>query len=163
MHFRSEDDGRTWVPGSVIAAGHNKTSLLRLGGKRWLAAARRDCVNLFRSDDDGATWQGPRQVTEPNELNAHLLRLADGRLLLSYGNRIKEQYGVMAKLSSDEGETWSEPLRLAHALPGGASYGDCGYPSSVQRADGRIVTAYYAKSAENHHRYHMGVAIWEAP
>lgn len=38
-----------------------------------------------------------------------------------------------------------------------------GYPSSVQRADGKIVTAYYAKSVENHERYHMGVAIWEAP
>jgi hypothetical protein len=25
------------------------------------------------------------------------------------------------------------------------------------------VTAYYAKRVENHERYHMGVAIWEAP
>ena len=40
---------------------------------------------------------------------------------------------------------------------------DCGYPSSVQRADGKIVTAYYAKRVLNHERYHMGVALWEAP
>jgi hypothetical protein len=33
----------------------------------------------------------------------------------------------------------------------------------VQRADGKIVTAYYAKRVLNHERYHMGVAIWEAP
>ena len=36
-------------------------------------------------------------------------------------------------------------------------------PSSVQRADGKIVTVYYAKRVENHDRYHMGAAIWEAP
>jgi hypothetical protein len=40
---------------------------------------------------------------------------------------------------------------------------DCGYPSSVQRADGKIVTAYYSQAVENHDRYHMGVAIWDAP
>lgn len=157
-HFRSDDDGRTWRPTAVIAPGYNETSILHLGGTRWLAAARLDSTDLFRSDDNGATWKGPQRVTEPKEINAHLARLKDGRLLLSYGNRVKGQFGVLAKLSGDEGKTWSEPLRLAHTLSG-----DCGYPSSVQRADGKIVTAYYAKSAENHHRYHMGVAIWESP
>lgn len=157
-HFRSDDDGKTWRPISVIGDKHNETSLLHLGGKRWLAAARTDAVELFRSDDDGVTWHGPQRVTARNEINAHLLRLKDGRLLLSYGNRIKGQFGVLAKISSDEGKTWGEPIRLANSLDG-----DCGYPSSVQRADGKIVTAYYAKRAENHHRYHMGVAIWEPP
>lgn len=157
-HFRSEDDGKTWQPASVIAPGYNETSLLHLGGKHWLAATRLDSTDLFRSDDDGATWQGPQRVTEPKELNGHLARLKDGRLLLSYGNRLKDQFGVLAKLSSDEGKTWSEPIRLAHTLSG-----DCGYPSSMQRADGKIVTAYYSRSSENHHRYHMGVAIWELP
>jgi hypothetical protein len=37
---------------------------------------------------------------------------------------------------------------------------DCGYPSSVQLADGRIVTAYYSKSAPEHPGYHMGTAVW---
>ena len=85
-------------------------------------------------------------------------RLADGRLLLSYGCRVKDRYGVLAKLSSDEGKTWGPPIRLVKSLES-----DCGYPSSVQRADGRIVTAYYAKRVENHERYHMGTAVWEAP
>ena len=157
-HFRSEDDGTTWQRTSVIGATHNETTLFHLGGKRWMAAARETAVDLFRSDDDGATWQGPQRVTERNEINAHLTRLKDGRLLLSYGNRVKDQFGVLAKLSSDEGATWSAPLRLAHTLES-----DCGYPSSTQRADGKIVTAYYAKRVENHERYQMGVAIWEAP
>jgi len=157
-HSRSDDDGQTWRPTSVIGMTHNETSILPLGGKRWLAAARETAVDLFRSDDDGATWQGPQRVTARNEINAHLARLKDGRLLLSYGNRVKGQFGVLAKLSSDEGKTWGAPVRLVNSLEG-----DCGYPSSVQRADGKIVTAYYAKGVINHERYHMGVAIWEAP
>ena len=157
-HFRSNDDGRTWQRTSVIGPKHSETSLLPLGGKRWLAAARIDAVELFRSDDDGATWQGPQRVTERNEINAHLARLKDDRVLLTYGNRVKGQFGVLAKCSADGGRTWSAPVRLAHSLAG-----DCGYPSSVQRPDGRIVTAYYSAAVENHERYHMGVAIWETP
>ncbi|MBC7816421.1 MAG: exo-alpha-sialidase, partial [Planctomycetaceae bacterium] len=72
--------------------------------------------------------------------------------------RVKGQFGVLTKLSGDEGRTWTAPLRLAESLDS-----DCGYPSSVQRADGKIVTAYYAKRVTNHERYHMGVAIWDAP
>ena len=68
------------------------------------------------------------------------------------------QFGVLAKISADEGQTWSEPWRLAESLES-----DCGYPSSVQRADGQIVTAWYAKRAQNHERYHMGVAVWQPP
>lgn len=157
-HFTSRDDGRSWQAGAVIGPKHNETSLLHLGGKRWLAAARADRTYLFRSDDDGQTWQGGEPVTERNEINAHLARLHDGRLLMTYGNRIKGQQGVLARLSADDGKSWSAPLRLARSLET-----DCGYPSSVERADGRIITAWYSKSAESHQRYHMGVAIWQAP
>ena len=87
-----------------------------------------------------------------------MLRLQDGRILLSYGCRIKGQTGVLAKITSDEGRTWTEPARVANTLEG-----DCGYPSSVQRKDGAVVTAWYSKMSENHQRYHMGVALWSVP
>ncbi len=157
-HFRSDDDGKTWKRTSIIGSKSNETTLLHLGGTRWMAAAREAAMDLFVSEDDGATWGLPLRVTEKNQINGHLLRLADNRLLLAYGNRVKDQTGVMAKLSADEGKTWSAPLRLADTLSG-----DCGYPSSIQRADGKIVTAYYSKTSVNHERYHMAVAIWEAP
>jgi len=157
-HFHSDDDGRTWRKTSTIGPKHNETTILHLGGKNWLAAARIDAVELFRSDDDGETWQGPQRVTGRNEINGHLLRLADGRLLLSYGCRAKDRCGVLAKLSSDEGKTWSGAIRLVDSIAS-----DCGYPSSVQRADGRIVTAWYSKETADHKQYQMGVSIWEAP
>jgi hypothetical protein len=156
--FRSDDGGTSWRAIGKIGPEHNETGILHLGGKRWLAAARKNAVDLFRSDDDGVTWQGPQQVTREKEVNATLLRLSDTRLLLSYGCRVRGEQGVLAKLSADDGVTWSDPIRLSRSLGG-----DCGYPSSIQRADGRIVTAFYTGRAENHERYHMGVAIWEVP
>lgn len=158
-HFRSEDDGLTWKPNSVIGPRHNETDILPLGGKSWLAAARIDKMELLRSDDNGATWSESVPVTEQNEINGHLAKLNDGRLLLSYGVRVKDRRGVCAKLSGDDGKTWSEPVRLANAV-GDA---DCGYPSSVQLADGSIVTAWYAKESPEHAGYHMGVSVWRAP
>lgn len=115
-------------------------------------------MDLFWSDDDGETWGESLRVTAANEINGHLLRLKDGRLLLSHGCRVKDRFGVLARFSSDEGNTWSEPLRLATAVDT-----DCGYPSTIQRADGKLVTAWYAKGSPLYESYQMGVSIWEAP
>jgi hypothetical protein len=153
------DDGNRWTLGSVIGPVHNETTLLPLGGDKWLAAARREYVELFRSDDDCQTWQSLGPVTERNEINGHLQKLADGRLLLTFGRRLANRYGVAMRLSRDEGRTWSAPKTLISDL---VSY-DCGYPSSVQRPDGAIVTAYYASGTAAHQRYHMGVALWKLP
>jgi hypothetical protein len=157
-HFRSDDDGQTWKRTGTIHPTGNETTLLHLGGRRWMAAARERAMDLFVSEDDGLTWSAPNRVTAPNEINAHLLRLKDGRILLAYGSRVKGQFGVLAKLTGDEGKTWSAPVRIAATLES-----DCGYPSTVQRPDGKLVTAWYSKTSENHQRYHMGVAVWTAP
>lgn len=159
-HFRSDDDGKSWQRTGTIHLTGNETTLLHLGGKRWMAAARETGMDIYISEDDGVTWGEPNRVTQKNEINGHLLRLKDGRILLAYGNRIRtgDQLGVLAKFSSDEGKTWGEPIRVAHTTTW-----DCGYPSTVQRADGKLVTAWYAGASAYHARYHMGVAIWEAP
>jgi hypothetical protein len=156
--LRSDDDGMTWRAVNVIGPRHNETALFHAGEHRWIAAARIDAVELFASDDDGLTWTGPNRVTGRNEINGHVARLNGGQLVLTYGNRVKDQYGVLAKVSSDEGRTWSAPIRLARTLGT-----DCGYPSTVQRTDGRIVTAYYARESAICDHYHMGVVIWDAP
>ncbi len=158
-HFQSDDDGWTWKPVSIIGRRHNETDILPLDGESWLAAARIDRMELIRSDDNGATWQEPQPVTERNEINGHLARLKDGRLLLSYGVRVNGRRGVCAKFSSDEGRTWGKPLRLTHTLDGG----DCGYPSSVQLSDGTIVTAWYSNKTPDRVGYQMGVTVWGTP
>jgi hypothetical protein len=115
-------------------------------------------VDLYRSRDDGGTWDSGTRVSGDNEGPADIIRLTDGRLLLACGNRNKGHCGVTVRFSSDNGATWTAPQALVDDL----LTPDCGYPSSVQRADGDIVTAYYSHSAPDHQRYHMGVVIWSA-
>jgi len=168
--FRSDDDGKTWAHMSVISdghnetafsKGHNETAFFHLGDGNWIAAARRwkagAATDLFRSEDDGKTWQIDHQLTQESQHPAHFLQLNDGKLLLTFGNRIADQFGVATKTSEDGGATWSEELLLISDLENR----DVGYPASVQLPDGKILTAYYAAQVSSHQRYHMGAVIWE--
>ncbi|MDF9798936.1 hypothetical protein OKW21_004199 [Catalinimonas alkaloidigena] len=170
--FRSDDDGVSWEQMSVISdgqgdtafsGGHNETALFHLGDGEWIAAARRwragAATDLFRSTDDGKTWTLEGPLTQEKQHPAHLMRLDDGKLLITYGNRIAGSYGVAIKISEDEGKSWSDEIQIVNDL----DTWDLGYPASVQRPDGKIVTAYYAAEASSHQRYHMATAIWELP
>ncbi len=64
-----------------------------------------------------------------------------------------EEPGGDVRFSNDSGLTWSAPLGVLDCG------GDLGYPSSVQRSDGQIVTAYYASKIGGHRDYHMGIVI----
>lgn len=168
--YRSRDDGKTWGDAVVLGPDSNETTPLHLGDGRWLAAARagtgvekKDFVQLYASDDDAHTWKLQRDMTGFQRVNAHLAKLRDGRVLFSYGDRASDfgKRGLEAMVSADHGATWSEPVRLIdwNGLDGG-------YPSSVQRADGQIVTAYYASAlpgeAPNSAKgYHMAVIVWD--
>jgi hypothetical protein len=167
--FRSDDGGKNWKLMSVISdgkeetafcGGYNETAFFHLGNGTWIAAARRwkegAAIDLFRSKNDGISWKLETQITEHRQHPGHILKLNDGKLLLTYGNRIKENYGVAVKTSNDHGVIWGEEYRVVddfHPIDGG-------YPASVQLPDGNILTAYYARSVDSHNRYHMGVAIW---
>lgn len=161
---RGDNDGRAWRIQARISDANNETALLHLGAGKWLAAARslsktRQRLDLWRSDDDGRTWTSAGPLTEASQHPAHLARLRDGRLLLTYGNRTPGQFGVQAKLSPDEGRTWTAPLVLVEDLLNG----DCGYPASVQLPSAQVLTAFYSRGAPDHGRYHMGTVIWNVP
>jgi hypothetical protein len=160
LFFWSDDDGRTWRQQAVIGTDdYNETALLHSRGSRWLAACRtrRDAhLDLFVSDDGGATWACRGPLTLPGQHPGHLARLADSRILLVYGLRNRGLRGVGARWSCDEGQSWTAPVVLVD-LAGAA---DVGYPASVQTEDGTIVTAYYADRIAAHQRYHMGVVRW---
>lgn len=172
----SGDGGRSWGDHSSIGrANYNETDLLITRQGTWLAVCRTHhgpvpegstgsgpanlgaSLVLFTSEDEGRTWQPQEYLSLPMQHPPHLLELADGTVLLTYGSRIEAFRGVVGRVSADDGETWSPPFNLVGGfLPGS----DHGYPSSVQLADGQIVTAYYCSATPWYQRYHMGVVRW---
>lgn len=158
---RSVDNGLTWDDPSLIGVNMNETGLLALPGGEMLAlmrhygepvdVTREGSANpgaLFsaRSGDGGHTWSAPVQVTAPYRHPADLLRLSNGDILLTYGNRATP-YRIEGLVSRDGGRSWLN-LLLAFSGP---LYGydlpaprpsELGYPSSVVY-NGRGITLYY--------------------
>jgi hypothetical protein len=114
------------------------------------------------SQDNGQTWElvstpvGDEAGTTPSALS----RLADGRLVLSYGYRkpIKGPTSIRARISDDDGATWGEELILR--IGGGDE--DIGYTRQVVRPDGKIVTIYYWQEDEKTER-DIAATIWTPP
>jgi hypothetical protein len=93
------------------------------------------------SHDGGKTWSTPHEIGVWG-LPSFLTRLRDGRLLMSYGHR-RKPFGNEARLSTDHGKTWSDPLTISADGPSG----DLGYPSTVELDDGTLLTVWYENTA----------------
>lgn len=146
---RTTDGGHTWEfvawiaeepPGFAIMP-----STVRLGERELLSAIRRregsrHWIETYRSQDDGRSWQLDGVPVPDNGFGnpPAMIRLADGRLCLTYGHRAAP-YGIRARLSRDGGRSWTPEIVLREDGAGR----DLGYPRSVQRPDGRVVTVYY--------------------
>ena len=143
--LRSRDGGRTWGDASLLADGFVEPSLYVLPSGRLIGLVVQFMPgrNLWQteSDDGGYTWSPPRPITGYHEYSgAGLLLLQDGRLLLAYGHR-SFPGGVRAMISRDEGRSWDQEHKVI--LSAESVYQFCGGGSSVQLADGKIVTAYF--------------------
>lgn len=174
----SEDDGWTWGHAVEMAGEHgDEIAMLRLRPDRWLAVMRANSggpdpkawlrgMRQLVSSDEGRTWIPGDLITGHNEHPGHLLRLADGRVLVTFGMRNASSVGI--RISPDEGRTWESP-RVLVTMPSwkGLVFDppprehDLGYPSTVQLADGSFVTAWYSIGTEQHTRYHMGTVLWK--
>jgi hypothetical protein len=163
---RTSDGGRTWRQVGLVGPepdGNDYSimpSSVRLSSNTILTMTRhRGWIDLFRSDDNGATWR-PVNKAVPDTGRGNppsLVKLADGRLLVTYGYRAAP-FGIRARFSRDHGETWSEE----RVLRDDAADWDLGYTRSVQRPDGRIVTVYYYNDRSSPERY-IAATIWTAP
>lgn len=141
--YRSTDGGHTWGQPALLAKHFNETALAVLPDGRLLAAMRSEkSAHLATtvSTDGGHTWTEPVIITKDREHPADLIVLEDGRVLMAYGVR-NAPMGARAVLSEDGGTTWDTDRKVI--LADDAPNTDCGYPSSVQLDDGRIVTLYY--------------------
>jgi hypothetical protein len=89
------------------------------------------------SSDGGKTWTVPHPIGVWG-LPSHLLRLRSGRLLMTYGHR-RAPFGNQARVSDDGGKSWSEPVIVS----GDGAGVDLGYPSTVELADGALLSVWY--------------------
>jgi hypothetical protein len=149
--YRSTDAGQSWTRLAEIGDGKiqlNETALLRLSDGKILAAIRARATDtwLSESSDDARTWSPVQKLTPANVHPSDLCELKDGRVLLAVGNRAGP-FGVLAMVSEAAGQfDWEERFELMND----AIKGDCGYPSSVVLADGRVATMYYAARTSGH-------------
>lgn len=148
----SIDDGVTWNwladipvrPGDDSRNYHELHAVEAVNGRIVCQIRNHNSANAqetlqCESVDGGRTWSVPRAIGVWG-LPSHLLRLTDGRLLMSYGHR-RAPLGNMCRLSSDHGQSWSEPMLIS----GDGSSGDLGYPSTVQVDNNTFVTVWYEK------------------
>ena len=168
MVLRSRDKGLTWGDAVCItddAPGNlsfHETRLLVCASGRVLAMHRTPKGNYWQntSADGGHTWSETRDSglwcggSSPPDLKL----LADGRILLTRGYR-RTPFGVRAHISKDEGNTWPEPGEIILREDGLDR--DVGYPSTVQLADGRLVTVYYWHDSDQIR--HLRRTTWELP
>ena len=118
-------------------------------------------IDVSCSQDNGKTWQFLSKVADTDspqhQRNGNppsLVRLKDGGLCVTYGYR-STPCGMRAKISRDVGRTWGKEIILRDD----ARTWDFGYPRSVVRADGSVVTIYYYTTEANPQQ-HIAATIW---
>jgi len=146
----STDDGVSWHwlaeigprPGDSVEQYHELHAVEAAEGRLVLQIRNHNRANAgetlqSESSDFGKTWSEPHPIGVWG-LPSHLLRLKDGRLLMTYGHR-RQPLGNQARVSADHGKTWSEPIIVS----GDGTSSDLGYPSTVQLDDGSLVSVWY--------------------
>ena len=147
---QSADDGRNWqwltelpvAPGDQ-AEQYHELHAAEADDRRLVVQIRNhneQCKGetlQCESDDGGRTWTTPHSIGVWG-FPSHLLKLRDGRLVMTYGYR-RDPIGNQARTSDDGGRTWSEAM----IVQGDATNHDLGYPSSVELDDGTIATLWY--------------------
>lgn len=149
----STDDGLTWRwlaeiptrPGDKVVRGYHELHAVEAADGTLVAHIRNHNTQepsghtlQTESKDGGKTWSVPHPVFYG--LPCHLLKLRDGRLVTTYGHR-RAPFGNQARISEDHGKSWSEPVILS----GDGMGGDLGYPSTVELADGTLLSIWYER------------------
>ena len=162
--MRSADFGKTWagpfkpeplphnietIPGTKLTI-HNRGNIVRVPGGPLVLAGQKlgfrpafnSSIVLYKSDDDGKTWQymvtaaDCRGVSVLEEPRLHITPSGKWVVLIRCHNLNGEKFPrarMCLAESKDQGKTWSEPKLLNfHAEPS----------TSFQMDDGRVIVAY---------------------
>ena len=142
-------------------------STVRVGDACLVSAVRRhegegdgqtNWIEIWDSTDGGRNWNLVCDAAADTGLHGgnppSMVRLADGRLCLTYGRR-KPPFGIRARFSSSGGASWSEEVILRDD----ARTWDIGYPRTVIMGNGELLTLYYY-STETDREQHIAGTRW---
>ncbi|NUR48736.1 MAG: exo-alpha-sialidase [Hamadaea sp.] len=149
LAVRSTDGGRTWaaetaVPLGISADFHFREPTLTVLPSGEVVALLRTSVEhayLARSTDGGHTWTPPVETDLPASSH-HVLLLADGSLLVAYGDiskRFSPRRSTVARIVTDPAGEWTGPD--LHLYDSG--HPDQANPSSVELEPGRFLTVSF--------------------
>ena len=134
----------THEPSVVVTPNNNLTAVLRTapGDQR----GRLSLISHYINNE----WTTPTAITEPMQFPASLLTLSNNQILLTYSDRNIEHQRILAKLSSDNGQTWGPSVQISETFQNC----DFGYPSTIEIAEGNLLTTFYANLIQNP-RFHF--------
>jgi hypothetical protein len=123
-----------------------------------------DRTTWCESTDGGFTWSDVRDFGENGRMYPRVLRLRDGRLLMTYAQRsLVYPIGLRAMLSYDDGTTWDfehDQNVIEGRTPWGAAQGG-GFGNTLELADGRLVSCYSYRAADG--QTYVEVVRWQLP
>jgi hypothetical protein len=149
----SSDNGKTFVPGGEIPIARKVRNfeeyqvVERTDGTLWLLTRAAGGMGESVSTDGGKTWSevAPSSI-QHTQSRFFITRLQSGKLLLVKHGPVDPNAGLvpvgrngrkdlMAFLSDDDGQTWSDGLMLDER-------DEVSYPDGFQAPDGRIYITY---------------------
>jgi hypothetical protein len=116
------------------------------------------------SSDGGMTWNDLRDFGDYGVMYPRVIRLQDGRLLLTFTQRAMiAPIGLQAILSHDDGETWDFTRdriiiegKTPWGMPSGGAFGN-----TLQLKDGSLISCYTYRGADD--KTHLEVVRWRLP
>jgi len=127
---------------------------------------------MSTSPDAGVTWTDLVDVGTPSQEGygqhyMHTIKLADGRLMMTFTKRsVNQPLGLRAVFSHDDGETWdfdNDHLIIDQNTPAGFASGG-GYGGTIQMTDGSLISTYsYHDTVSGSLNYQTEVVHWSLP
>lgn len=166
--FYSSADGETWSKVSEVFGANeflvdklNEPNAIVLKNGKMIVAVRSESGGIYiaESINGGVTFSNKRTLL-PAAISTppHLMQMTDGTLVLSYGYR-SEPFNIRAIVSKDNGESWSNEIELTS---GGVDW-DFGYPATIERGNGELLTVYYQKLSADKKNTSLKEVIWTIP
>jgi len=163
----STDGGQVWsapVTVSAVAEFAYEPQIVIAGGVitvSWYAAQAFNRVHVSSSTDGGATWSTPFAVGSDGDDSFDARLATDGETVtIVYSLGYPPDGHIETSRSTDDGATWSTPIRLSGLGQGGAG------PEVV--TDGETITATWARAFGGINRVQVssstdGGANWSSP